>query len=132
MPFTETCRMEERIRMLSDYETGNWSVSELCRRYGVCGDTFYEWRRRRGSGEENWFLDRSHAPLSCPHRTDVAVAEAITSLRRRFPYLGPHLQFDDTRGVESIRWGGCQAQLGRFAIARMRFAADSSLIVWAT
>ena len=27
MPFLETCRMEERIRMLSDYETGNWNVS---------------------------------------------------------------------------------------------------------
>ena len=52
MPFLETCRMEERVRMLSDYETGNWSVSELCGRYGVCRDTFYEWRRRRASGEE--------------------------------------------------------------------------------
>ena len=24
MPFKETCRMEERIRMLSEYDTGNW------------------------------------------------------------------------------------------------------------
>ena len=47
MPFRETCRMEERVRMLSEYETGNWIVSELCRRYGVCRDTFYEWRKRR-------------------------------------------------------------------------------------
>ena len=47
MPFTETCRMEERIRMLSDYDTGNWSVSDLCRRYEVCRDTFYEWRAGR-------------------------------------------------------------------------------------
>ena len=29
MPFKETCRVEERVRMLSDYETGNWSVSDL-------------------------------------------------------------------------------------------------------
>ena len=46
MPFTETCRMEERIRMLSDYDSWNWSVADLCRRFGVCRDTFYEWRRR--------------------------------------------------------------------------------------
>ncbi|WP_164119557.1 helix-turn-helix domain-containing protein, partial [Stenotrophomonas maltophilia] len=39
--------MEERIRMLSDYASGNWNVSELCQRYGVCRDTFYEWRRRQ-------------------------------------------------------------------------------------
>jgi len=88
MPFTETCRMEERVRMLSDYDTGNWSVSELCRRYGVCRDTFYEWRRRRESGAADWFMDRSHAPLHCPHETEAELKEAIISMRRRFPHLG--------------------------------------------
>lgn len=89
MPFAETCRMEERIRMLSDYETGNWSVSELCRRYGVCRDTFYEWRRRREGGRADWFMDRSHAPLHCPHATAAELRDAVISLRRRFPHLGP-------------------------------------------
>src|SRR5688572_18524096 len=89
MPFLETCRMEERIRMLSDYETANWSVSELCRRYGVCRDTFYDWRKRRDSGDPQWFMDRSHAPNQCPHRTDPALIETIVSLRRRYPHLGP-------------------------------------------
>src|SRR5215831_19769014 len=89
MPFTETCRMEERVRMLSDYDTGNWSVSELCRRYGVCRDTFYEWRRRREGGAESWFNDRSHAPLHSPHATPAELKDAIISMRRRFPHLGP-------------------------------------------
>jgi transposase InsO family protein len=81
--------MEERVRMLADYDTGNWSVSELCRRYGVCRDTFYGWHRRRQSGAAAWFEDRSHAPLHCPHRTDPALREQVIALRRRFPYLGP-------------------------------------------
>ena len=89
MPFQETCRMEERVRMLSDFDTGHWSVSELCLRYGVSRDTFYSWRARRASGAEDWFHDRSHAPLSCPHRTDAAIAAAAIDLRRRFPHLGP-------------------------------------------
>jgi putative transposase len=89
MPFTETCRMEERVRMLAEYDTGNWSVSELCRRYGVCRDTFYEWRRRREGGAADWFKDLSHAPQHCPHETDAALRDAIVGLRRRFPYLGP-------------------------------------------
>jgi transposase InsO family protein len=89
MPFAETCRMEERIRMLLDYETGNWGVSELCRRYGVCRDTFYEWRRRRASGAADWFQDRSHAPQHCPHATPADLKEAVIGLRRRFPHLGP-------------------------------------------
>jgi transposase InsO family protein len=89
MPFKETCRMEERIRMLLDYETRNWSVSELCRRYGISRDTFYEWRKRKESGDREWFLDRSHAPLHCPHRVDGGIAEKVITARRRFPYLGP-------------------------------------------
>jgi len=89
MPFTETSRMEERVRMLADYDTGNWSVSELCGRYGVCRDTFYEWRRRRASGAADWFTDHSHAPQRCPHETDAALKDAIVALRRRFPHLGP-------------------------------------------
>ena len=41
MPFVETCRMEQRIGMLAEYDAGHWSVSDLCRRYGVSRDTFY-------------------------------------------------------------------------------------------
>jgi transposase-like protein len=73
-----------RVRMLSDFDSGVWSVSELCRRYGVCRDTFYAWRRRRESGEEGWFIDHSHAPLHRPHATAAELKEAIVLLRRRF------------------------------------------------
>jgi transposase InsO family protein len=89
MPFKETGRMEERIRMFLEYESGNWRVSELCRRYGVCRDTFYEWRKRKESGDPEWFMDRSHAPLQCRQATDGAIAEKVIAARRRFPHLGP-------------------------------------------
>jgi putative transposase len=127
MPFVETCRMEQRIRMLSDYDTGNWRVVELCRRYGVCRDTFYEWRGRRESGAQDWFVDRSHAPLHCPHETGAAKAEAIISLRRRFPHLGPRkllalLQRQDpaTRWPAASTIGDILKQAGLVAPVRRR------------
>ena len=89
MPFRETCRMEERVRMLLDYDTGHWSVSDLCRRYGVSRDVFYAWRARRESGAADWFCDRSHATHSCPHRTEEAVEAAVVAMRQQFPYMGP-------------------------------------------
>jgi len=89
MPFRETGRMEERILMFLEYESGNWSVSEMCRRYGICRDTFYQWRERKQSGDPTWFMDRSHAPLQCWQTTDGAIAEKVIAARRRFPYLGP-------------------------------------------
>ena len=89
MPFKETCRMEERVGMLAEYDSGHWSVSELCRRRGVSRDTFYAWRARRASGEADWFCDRPHSTLSCPHRTDEGLEAEIVAVRRRFTHLGP-------------------------------------------
>jgi putative transposase len=54
MPFKETCSVEERIALFRDYETQAFSVSELCRRYGISRETFYvcPTSRRRGRRSE--------------------------------------------------------------------------------
>jgi len=97
--------MEERIRMLSDYETGNWSVSELCRRYGITRETFYVWWRRKESGDREWFMDHSHAPQQCPHKVADVIAERVIAARRRFPYMGPRkLEAVLRREVPEIDW----------------------------
>ncbi len=89
MPFREMGRLEQRVAMLMDYDTGGFSVSALCARYRVSRETFYVWLDRREAGGAAWFADRSHAPLSCPHRTGDAVAEAVVAMKRRFPRFGP-------------------------------------------
>lgn len=89
MPFQETCRMERRVQMLQDWESGAFSVSELSRRYGVSRDTVYLWTLRRQSGAADWFADRSHAPGSCPHRTAEALIDPVLSMKRQFPHFGP-------------------------------------------
>jgi len=105
MPFRESSRMEERIQMFLEYESGNWSVSELCGRHGVCRDTFYEWRKRKQSGDPEWFRERSHAPHRCRQTTDAAIAQKVIAARRRFPHLGPRklLVVLDRQGPE-IDW----------------------------
>ena len=77
MPFMETCRMEERIAMFRAYNTGAFSVAELTRRFGVSRETFYVWKRRRASGDERWFEDRSRAPGTCPQATGQSEIAAI-------------------------------------------------------
>jgi transposase InsO family protein len=89
MPFKETCPVEERIALMRDYETGVFSVSDLCRRYGVSRETFYVWKRRRESGEERWFEERSHTVTSCPHATADELVDRIVATRRRFAQFGP-------------------------------------------
>ena len=69
MPFKETCPVEERIALFGEYETGVFTVADLCRRHGISRETFYVWKRRRESGEARWFEDRSHAVERCAHAT---------------------------------------------------------------
>jgi hypothetical protein len=50
MPFKETCPMEERIALFREYETGVFTVSDLCRRpprVSVRGTVVHHGRRRR-------------------------------------------------------------------------------------
>src|SRR5215475_6088815 len=89
MPFKETCPMEERIALLREYETGVFTVSDLCRRHGISRETFYVWKRRREGGEGRWFEELSHATASCPHATSGRVADRVIAVRRRFPHFGP-------------------------------------------
>ncbi len=89
MPFRERRAVEERIAMLREFETGAYSVTDLCSRYGVSRETFYVWKRRRESGEERWYEALSRAPVSCPHATPEKLARAIIAVRRRHPRFGP-------------------------------------------
>jgi transposase InsO family protein len=81
--------MEERIGLFRDYDTGVFSVSELCRRYGISRETFYVWKQRRESGDDDWFEGLSHAVEHCPHATSDRLIKRIVATRRKFPYFGP-------------------------------------------
>jgi transposase InsO family protein len=89
MPFRESSAVEQRIGLFREYETGAFSVTELCARHGISRETFYVWRRRREGGEPDWFEERSHAVQSCPHATAGRLADRIIATRRRFPFFGP-------------------------------------------
>jgi hypothetical protein len=60
MPWMETTVSDERARFVRDFESGHWSMTELCERYVVSRPTGYKWVARRVGG--GGFADRSHAP----------------------------------------------------------------------
>ena len=89
MAFRERSAMEERIGLFREYETGVFSVSDLCNRHGISRETFYVWKRRREGGDADWFEARSHAAAICPHATDGRMADRLIAVRRKFPHFGP-------------------------------------------
>ena len=84
-----SCPVEERIALMRAFESGAFSVVELCRRYGISRDTFHVWKWRRDSGGERWFEDLSRAPGRCPHALPPETITAVLAMRARFPRFGP-------------------------------------------
>ena len=89
MPFKGTCAVEERIALFLAYDTKAYSITELCRRYGVSRETFYVWQRRREAGDARWFDELSRAPKSRPQASSDEVRAAVIAMRQRFPRFGP-------------------------------------------
>ena len=89
MPWTETCCMDERVRFVTAARTGWWSVSELCREYGISRKTGYKWLRRADAEGLSSLADRSRARHSQEHRIPDDVRDALLKLRRRRPNRGP-------------------------------------------
>src|SRR5205814_9778273 len=85
MPWMQTSATEQRLRFAEDFESGQWSMPELCERYGVTRPTGYKrvgrFREAGGPG----MTERRRAPHACPHRTP-AKFEAPTLTAR--PHYG--------------------------------------------
>lgn len=89
MPWLETDVIKERNRFVQAYESGLFSMSELCERYGISRPTGYEWwARYQGQGLLG-LQDRPRGPKSCAHKTPLAVEKALVSLRHKYPKWGP-------------------------------------------
>lgn len=89
MPWLETDVTKERTRFVFDYESGLFTMSELCERFGISRQTGYTlWSRYQDQGLRG-LEDRTRGPKSCPHKTAPEVEEALLSLRRQYPNWGP-------------------------------------------
>lgn len=79
---------DERLQLCLEFEAGELSRAEICRRYCVSGKTGYKWfaeYKRLGVGG---LADRSRAPHNQPHAVDAETVGAILALRARYPSWG--------------------------------------------
>lgn len=84
MPWLETDPMLERHHFVQDLESGHWTMTELCVRYGISRVTGYKWRDRFGQSGVGGLHDQSRAPRSCPHRTPDEVVQLILEENGRY------------------------------------------------
>ena len=84
MPWKETQPVLERHHFAQDLESGQWTMTELCLRYGISRNTGYKWLDRYQQDGPRGLMDRSRAPRSCPHETPADVVELILKEHSRF------------------------------------------------
>ena len=75
---------KQRRAFYRDHESGQWSMSELCRRYQISRPTGYKWIERiREEGLEA-VEDRSRAPSRHPNQTPEKLEREILALRKKY------------------------------------------------
>jgi transposase InsO family protein len=80
----ETNVVDERVHFVRDFESGQWSMTELCDRYGVTRPTGYKWVERHRVEGEAGLGERSRAPHTCPHRTSAEIEALVVAARRQY------------------------------------------------
>src|SRR5207248_475453 len=81
--------MEKRKDFVADFVSGDWTMSELCRQYGISRPTGYAVLRRYAENGEPGLAARSHAPQRHPNQTPASIEQMALSLRRAHPLWGP-------------------------------------------
>lgn len=80
--------MFERTKFIVAYQQNAYSMTELAERFGVSRKTAYKWLARFNAGGLDALYDQSRAPHTCPHRTEVTIAELIIAKRKAHPAWG--------------------------------------------
>lgn len=89
MPWKVSGVVEERARFAVEYESGEWTMAELCRHYGIARRTGYRIAARWQQSGAEGLKDLSRAPHHHPNQTAEAVEAAVLALRRAHMSWGP-------------------------------------------
>ena len=94
MPWLETSPMEQRKEFLEAAMRGEYSFTELCRRFGISRKNGYKWLNRYRTelavpGGTMSFGNRSRRPHNSPTAISADVEAAIVELRKERPHWGP-------------------------------------------
>jgi transposase InsO family protein len=80
--------MEKRHQLVLLAKTGEFTVTELCKKFKVSRKTAHKWMNRFDGEGPAGLNDRSRAPKNLHHRTPDNIERIITAERRKHPTWG--------------------------------------------
>ena len=81
--------MLEKERLVTLAKTGRYTVSELCKDFGISRKTGHKYIQRYEAEGRSGLHERSRRPKNCPGSTDGAIEKLILAERRKRPTWGP-------------------------------------------
>lgn len=94
MPWKETCVMQQRIKFIADWLSGNYRKSELCEAYGISRPTGDKWIQRFEREGLDGLKDQSRAPHTHPNQTPEAIQRVIVETKLAHQSFGPKKVID--------------------------------------
>lgn len=87
MAWWENDRVTQRKKLIMEWLSGDFTVTELARRHDISRPKVYKWIERYDALGPEGLQDRSHRPHNCPHATPDFVIEEAVRIRssRRVP-----------------------------------------------
>lgn len=89
MPWNQESPMNQRIRLISDWLCGDYTKSQLARRFNVSRPTVDKWIARYIAAGASGLVDASRKPHSSPHQVDDEILMRLIAMKEAHSSWGP-------------------------------------------
>jgi transposase InsO family protein len=89
MPWKETCAMDQKVQLIGDWLSEEYSITDLSEIYGVSRPTVYKWIERYEMEGMDGLKEQSRAPGSHPNATAPEIVERIVAAKLARQRWGP-------------------------------------------
>lgn len=89
MPWKTMNTMDLKIQLIADWQSQNFSLTDLSQKYGISRPTVYKLIRRYEQFGIDGLKEQSRAPKNCPHRTSKKILNLIVQEKLKNRKRGP-------------------------------------------
>jgi transposase InsO family protein len=88
MPWKVTTTMEQKVEFICEWLTQKYTITELCRAFGVSRPTAYKMITRYENSGIEGLKEKRKSPRNHPNKTKESVEKNILGLKERYPRWG--------------------------------------------
>lgn len=88
MPWKEQTTMEQKVAFICEWRTGKYSLTELCKSFGISRPTAYKMIHRFEQKGMEGLIEEGKKPHHHPNQTKLEIEEAILDLKEKYALWG--------------------------------------------